>query len=148
MSRIAVGSDHAGFHLKTVLSDHLREAGHEVIDLGCHSTERCDYPDFGAAVGRAVVDGTAELGLCTCGSGIGIAMAANKIPGVRAGTVHDATSARLAHQHNDANVICMGERLIGEQVAIDALDAFLAARFEMGRHASRIEKLDRLLPLR
>ena len=146
MSRIAVGSDHAGFRLKTVLSDHLREAGHEVIDLGCHSTERCDYPDFGAAVGRAVVDGTAELGLCACGSGIGIAMAANKIPGVRAGTVHDVTSARLAHQHNDANVICMGERLIGEQVALDALDAFLDATFEKGRHTGRIEKLDRLLP--
>ncbi len=146
MSRVAVGSDHAGFHLRGVLAEHLRANGHEVIDLGCTSPERCDYPDFGAAVGRAVADGTADLGLCTCGSGIGIAMAANKIPGVRAATVHDVTSARMARQHNNANVICLGERFTGEQVALDALDAFLAATFEGGRHAARVDKIDALLP--
>ena len=115
-----------------------------MLDLGAHSPERVDYPDFGAAVGRAVVGGDAELGLCVCGSGIGIAMAANKVPGVRAATVHDATSARLTRQHNDANVICLGERLIGPEVASEALRAWLDAGFEGGRHVRRVEKLARL----
>jgi ribose 5-phosphate isomerase B len=117
-----------------------------VVDLGTHSDERVDYPDFGAAVGRAVTDGTAELGVCVCGSGIGIAIAANKIPGVRAATVHDVTSAHLAREHNDANVICVGERLTGADVAKEAVAAFLAARFEGGRHAGRVAKIDALLP--
>ncbi len=142
--RIAVGADHAGFALKQVLADHLRAADHEVIDLGAHSEDRVDYPDFGAAVGRAVAGGGADLGVCVCGSGIGIAMAANKVPGARAATVHDVTSARLARQHNDANVICLGERLTGQQVALDALDAWLAARFEGGRHTARVAKIDAL----
>ena len=120
--------------------------GHEVIDLGTDGTASVDYPDFGAAVGRAVASGDADLGLCVCGSGIGIAIAANKVPGVRAATVHDATSGRLAREHNDANVICIGERLTGPQVAVDALDAFLAATFEGGRHTARVEKIDALLP--
>ena len=117
MVTIAVGSDHAGYLLKERLAGELRDLGHDVLNLGSHSTDRVDYPDFGSAVGRAVVDGVAELGVCVCGSGIGIAMAANKVPGVRAATVHDATSARLARQHNDANVICLGERLTGPEVA-------------------------------
>jgi ribose 5-phosphate isomerase B len=142
--RIAVGSDHAGFHLKESLAGHLRASGHEVVDCGTHSDERVDYPDYGAAVGRAVASGEVEGGLCVCGSGIGIAMAANKIAGVRAATVHDATSARLTKEHNNANVICIGERLIGPQVAVDALDAWLAASFEGGRHAGRVAKLDAL----
>jgi ribose 5-phosphate isomerase B len=142
--RIAVGSDHAGFQLKETLARYLRDAGHEIVDCGTHSEERVDYPDFGAAVGRAVVSGEAEGGLCVCGSGIGIAMAANKIAGVRAATVHDATSARLSREHNDANVICIGERLIGPQVALDALDAWLGAEFEGGRHEGRVAKLDAL----
>ncbi|MEZ5245268.1 MAG: ribose 5-phosphate isomerase B [Acidimicrobiales bacterium] len=142
--RIAVGSDHAGFHLKESLAQHLRDGGHEVVDCGTHSEERVDYPDFGAAVGRAVVSGEADGGLCVCGSGIGIAIAANKIAGVRAATVHDATSARLSREHNDANVICIGERLVGPQVALDALDAWLGAEFEGGRHEGRVAKLDAL----
>ena len=142
--RIAVGSDHAGYGLKENLSSHLREAGHEVVDLGAYSTDRVDYPDYGAAVGRAVASGDADGGLCVCGSGIGIAMAANKVVGVRAATVHDATSARLSREHNDANVICMGERLIGAQVAHDALDAWLGATFDGGRHVDRVRKLDAL----
>lgn len=145
MTRIAVGSDHAGFELKNLLANHLRQLGHEVTDLGTHGPDRVDYPDFGAAVGRAVAAGEVDFGVCVCGSGIGIAMAANKIPGVRAATVHDATSARLTREHNDANVICFGERLTGPQVALDALDAFLNASFEGGRHAERIAKLDALL---
>lgn len=142
--RIAVGSDHAGFHMKETLAEHLRDVGHEVIDCGTHSEERVDYPDFGAAVGRAVASGEAEGGLCVCGSGIGIAMAANKIAGVRAATVHDATSARLSREHNDANVICIGERLTGPEVARESLDAWLGATFEGGRHTGRVAKLDAL----
>jgi ribose 5-phosphate isomerase B len=146
MTRIATGCDHAGFNLKSDLIAHLLDLGHEVIDLGTDSTDRVDYPDFGAAVGRAVASGDAELGMCVCGSGIGIAIAANKIPGVRAATVHDATSAHLTREHNDANVICFGERLIGPEVAKDALGAFLNASFEGGRHAGRVAKIDALLP--
>jgi ribose 5-phosphate isomerase B len=142
--RIAVGSDHAGFHLKESLAQHLRDEGHEVVDCGTHSDDRVDYPDFGAAVGRAVASGEVDGGLCVCGSGIGIAMAANKIAGVRAATVYDVTSARLTKQHNDANVICIGERLTGPQVAIDAVDAWLGASFEGGRHEGRVAKLDAL----
>ena len=142
--RIAFGSDHAGFHLKESLAEHVKAAGHEVFDCGPTNTERVDYPDFGAAVGRAVRDGDADLGVCVCGSGIGIAMAANKIANVRAATVHDVTSARLTRQHNDANVICIGERLTGPEVAKDCVDAWLAAEFEGGRHAGRVQKLDAL----
>jgi len=144
VSRIALGSDHAGFALRHVLAARLLELGHEVTDLGCATAERCDYPDFGAAVGRAVAAGEVDLGVCVCGSGIGIAMAANKIPGVRAATVHDVTSARMTREHNDANVMCVGERFIGEQTALDALDAFLAASFEGGRHADRVAKINQL----
>jgi ribose 5-phosphate isomerase B len=144
MATIAVGSDHAGYALKEQLAGELRDLGHEVLDLGAHSPERVDYPDFGAAVGRAVVGGDAELGLCVCGSGVGIAMAANKVPGVRAATVHDVTSARLTRQHNDANVICLGERLIGPEVASEVLRAWLDAEFEGGRHAGRVDKLSGL----
>ncbi|MEZ5380356.1 MAG: ribose 5-phosphate isomerase B [Microthrixaceae bacterium] len=143
--RIAVGADHAGFELKEGLAEFLAGLGHEVTDVGTYSEERCDYPDFGAAVGRAVAAGDAELGVAVCGSGIGIAMAANKIPGVRAATAHDVTSARLAREHNDANVLCVGSRFIGHQVAIDALEAFLAAEFQGGRHGPRVAKLDALL---
>ncbi len=142
--RVAVGADHAGYALKQALAERLRQAGHEVVDCGAHSTERVDYPDFGAAVGRAVAGGTAELGVCVCGSGNGIAMAANKIAGVRAAVAHDVTSARLARAHNDANVLCIGERLTGAGVAGEALDAWLAATFDGGRHEARVAKLAKL----
>lgn len=145
MTRFAVGSDHAGFELKNLLAEHLRSQGHEVIDVGTLTPDRVDYPDFGAAVGRAVAAGEVDLGVCVCGSGLGIAMAANKIAGVRAAPIHDVTSARLTREHNDANVVCFGERLTGPQVALDALDAFVNASFEGGRHADRVTKLDALL---
>ena len=143
--RIAVGSDHAGFPLKRALIVHLEAGGHEVVDLGAHGTESVDYPDYGAAVGRCVAHGDADLGVCVCGSGIGIAIAANKIAGVRAATVHDVTSAHLAREHNDANVVCFGERLIGYEVAREALDAFVNATFAGGRHQPRVAKIDALL---
>ena len=141
---IAMGADHAGYLLKDALADHLRDRGFEVLDLGTNSPESVDYPDFGAAVGKAVAGGDAPLGICVCGSGIGICMAADKVHGVRAGTVHDETSARLARQHNNANVICMGARLIGPEVAKAAVDAWLDAEFEGGRHSRRTDKLDEM----
>jgi ribose 5-phosphate isomerase B len=139
--RVAFGSDHAGFALKEILKAELAMSGHDVSDLGTADAETSvDYPDFGAAVGRAVAAGEVDLGVCTCGSGIGIAMAANKIPGVRAAVVHDVTTATLARQHNHANVVCLGSRVVGPSVAIDALAAFMAAT-EHGRHGARIAKL-------
>ena len=142
--RIAVGADHAGYGLKQALAEHLRASGHDVTDCGTHSADRVDYPDFGAAVGRAVAGGDADLGVCVCGSGNGIAMAANKVAGVRAAVAYDVTSARLARAHNDANVLCIGERLTGAGVARDALDAWLAESFDGGRHEGRVAKLDAL----
>lgn len=142
--RIAVGSDHAGLRLKQVVVSHLEAGGHQVSDLGTHADASVDYPEFGAAVGRAVVGGQADLGVAVCGSGIGICMAANKVDGVRAATVHDVTSARMTRLHNDANVMCLGERFTGEQVALDAVDAFLSTDFEGGRHARRVDKITAL----
>ncbi len=143
--RLAVGSDHAGFQLKEMLAEHLRAAGHEVTDVGTHDTVSVDYPDFGRAVGEAVASGRVRFGLAVCGSGIGICIAANKVPGIRAATVHDVTSARLSREHNDANVLCLGARFIGPQVALDSLDTFLATEFAGGRHSRRVEKLNNLL---
>jgi ribose 5-phosphate isomerase B len=138
---VAVGADHAGYPLKQLLSAHLAVLGHGVTDLGTGSEDPVDYPEFGAAVGRAVVGGVAELGLCVCGTGIGISIAANKVPGVRAAVVHDVTTARLARAHNHANVLCMGGRIVGEQVAKDALEVFLATSPAGGRHLRRVAEL-------
>ena len=139
--RVVLGSDHAGLRLKQVVAAHLEQAGYEIVDVGTHTTDSVDYPDFGAAVGRAVVSDQGTLGIAFCGSGIGICIAANKVPGVRAATVHDVTSARMTRLHNDANVMCLGERFTGEQVALDAVDTFLATPFEGGRHARRVDKI-------
>jgi len=143
--RVALGADHGGVHLKDLLAEHLAGRGVEVVDLGTHGTDRVDYPDYGVAVGHAVASREADLGIAVCGSGIGICMAANKVPGIRAATVHDETSARLARQHNDANVLCLGERLTGIEVAKGAVDSWLDASFEGGRHEGRVAKLDALL---
>jgi ribose 5-phosphate isomerase B len=139
--RIAVGSDHAGYPLKEFLAGHLAGLGHDVDDLGTDSEAPVDYPDFGAAVGRAVTEGRAELGVCACGTGVGIAIAANKVDGVRAAVVHDVTTARLARAHNHANVVCMGGRMIGLEVAKDAIDTFLSTEPAGGRHARRIDEI-------
>jgi ribose 5-phosphate isomerase B len=141
---IAVGSDHAGFELKEALAEHLRLKGHEIVDLGTTNEQSVDYPDYGAAVGRAVAGGQAALGVCACGTGIGIAIAANKIDGIRAAVVHDVTSARLAKEHNDANVVCFGGRLMGPEVATEAIDMFLDTTWAAGRHARRIQKIAEL----
>ena len=143
--RVVVGSDHAGYALKEILKGELTERGHQVDDLGTSNGETSvDYPDFGAAVGRAVVSGQADLGVCTCGTGIGISMAANKVPGIRAAVIHDVTTATLAREHNHANVICLGSRVVGTAVAVDALTAFLSATPQSGRHDQRIAKLAEL----
>ena len=143
--KIALGADHAGFDLKSLLVEALREWGHEVLDLGTsNGVDSVDYPDFGSAVGRAVVAGDAEAGVAVCGTGIGISIAANKVPGVRAALVHDATTARLAREHNHANVLCLGSRVTGPAVALDALAAWLGAEEGQGRHLGRLDKISQL----
>lgn len=143
--RIAIGSDHAGFAMKELVRITLTDQGHEVLDLGTdNGQDSVDYPDYGAAVGWAVINGQAELGVCVCGTGIGISMAANKIPGIRAAVIHDVTTATLARQHNHANVVCLGSRTIGSSVAVDALMAFLTTAPLHGRHDRRIAQLAEL----
>ncbi|MHA1564933.1 MAG: ribose 5-phosphate isomerase B, partial [Alphaproteobacteria bacterium] len=132
---IAVAADHAGFELKEFLKQTLLASGHDVLDLGTDSDASVDYPDFGYAVAAAVTDGRARFGVAVCGSGIGISIAANRHEGVRAALCHDVTSARLSREHNDANVLAFGARLIGRQVAQDSLHAFLETEFLGGRHA-------------
>jgi ribose 5-phosphate isomerase B len=137
------GSDHAGIRLKQVLIAKLKELGDEVIDVGTNTEESCDYPEFGAEVGRRVAADASETtrGLVVCGSGIGIGIAANKIAGVRCALVHDSYTAELARQHNDANVIAMGARVIGPGVAEDALVRFRGMPFLGGRHQRRVDML-------
>ncbi len=139
--KIAIASDHAGFNLKGTLKVDLESAGYNVLDLGTNGPESVDYPDFGYAMAEAIRDGRVERGVLVCGTGIGISIAANRYPEVRAANVHDALSARFCREHNDANVICFGERLIGSEVARDCLRVFLETRFEGGRHIQRVEKL-------
>jgi len=138
---IAVASDHAGFDLKELLKRDLQQAGHDVLDLGTNSTESVDYPDFGKAMADAIGSGRAGRGVLVCGTGIGISIAANRNPKVRAAVVHDVTSARLSREHNDANVVAFGARLIGTEPAREALKVFLATKFEGGRHTGRVAKL-------
>jgi len=140
--RIAIGSDHAGFDLKSALGKHLADAGHQVIDLGTDSPDvSVDYPIFGLAVGRAVAAGQVDRGICVCGTGIGIGIAANKVNGVRAALVHDVTTASLARRHNDANVVCFGGRITGLAEATDAVDTFFTTAYEGGRHQKRLDEI-------
>lgn len=138
---IALACDHAGFPLKAVLQDVIAEQGYRIVDLGTNSGESVDYPDYGYAMARALKAGEADIGVLVCGSGIGISIAANRHAEVRAALVHDALGARMSRQHNDANVICFGARMIGEDTAKDCLDVFLNTAFEGGRHARRVDKL-------
>ena len=138
---VAIGSDHAGFALKESLVETLAQLGYETIDLGTDSVDSVDYPDFAHAVAAALGAGKADKGVLICGSGIGISMAANRHPDVRAALVHDALGARMCRQNNDANVIVFGGRMIGIEVARDCLDVFLNTEFEGGRHQRRIDKI-------
>ena len=138
---VALGADHAGVALKAAIREALEAAGHPVMDLGTHGTDSVDYPDFGAAVASAVAEGRAAFGVLVCGTGIGISIAANRNPAIRCALVHDVTGARLTRQHNDANVIALGARMTGVEVALDAVRTFLTTPFEGGRHGRRVQKL-------
>ncbi|MBK5920058.1 ribose 5-phosphate isomerase B [Rhodothalassium salexigens] len=138
---IAMAADHAGVTLKNMLADHLRHAGYPVEDLGTHDGESVDYPDYGRALADHVATGKAQFGVAVCGSGIGISIAANRNPAVRAALVSTAEAAELARQHNDANILALGARLIDPETARACLDRFLATAFEGGRHARRVDKL-------
>lgn len=139
--RIAIGSDHAGFHLKTELLEQLRQDGFQLDDLGTFSTDSCDYPDTAKHVADGVSAGRYQLGILICGTGLGMSMAANKVAGVRAAVCAETFSARMARAHNDANILCMGARVIGGGLAYDIARTFLTADFEGGRHQRRVDKL-------
>jgi ribose 5-phosphate isomerase B len=138
---IALASDHAGYELKTVLARELEAMGYAILDLGTDGLGSVDYPDYGHALAEAVSDGRVDRGIAVCGTGIGISIALNRHLGVRAALCHDETSARLAREHNDANVLALGARLIGSEVAKDCLKVFLETGFAEGRHVGRVAKL-------
>ena len=137
----AIGSDHGGYALKQEIMKHLTERGIEYRDYGTFSTDSCDYPDYGEAVGRAVASGECERGIVVCGTGIGISIAANKVPGVRCALCGDCFSAQMAREHNDANVLALGARVLGPGLALKIVDTFLDAEFQGGRHARRVAKI-------
>ena len=137
----AIGSDHGGYALKQEIMKHLTERGIEYRDYGTFSTDSCDYPDYGEAVGRAVAYGECERGIVVCGTGIGISIAANKVHGVRCALCGDCFSAQMAREHNDANVLALGARVLGPGLALKIVDTFLDAEFQGGRHARRVAKI-------
>lgn len=139
--KIAMASDHGGFTLKEQLRQYVEAKGHTVLDLGCYSADRADYPDYGIACGEAVVKGEADRGIVVCGTGIGISIAANKVKGVRCALCTDPVMARLCREHNDANVLSLGERILGIELAKGIVDAFLETEPLGGRHAERIAKI-------
>ena len=139
---IAIGCDHAGYELKEKVKAKMATAGHQMIDLGTNSTESVDYPAYGHAVGRAVAGGQAERGIAICGSGIGISIACNKVPGIRAALCTSVEMAEMCRRHNNANVICMGARMISEELAYAMIDTWMTTEFEGGKHERRINELD------
>jgi ribose 5-phosphate isomerase B len=143
--KLVIGSDHAGFPLKVAMGDVLRSLGHDVLDVGAFNENPSDYPDFAEAVGRAVIEGRAERGVLICGSGVGASVAANKVPGVRAGMCHDTYSAHQGVEHDDINVLVLGSRVIGVKLAEDLVKAFLGAKFtNEERHVRRLGKVKAL----
>jgi ribose 5-phosphate isomerase B len=141
--RIAVGADHAGFELKRDLAGAMAQQGHDILDLGTHSTAPVDYPDIAEAVATAVRNGQVDRGVIVCGSGAGVSVAANKFPGVRAAVCHDCYTARQAVEHDDLNVLCLGARVVGPALARDLVDAFVSASFSADeRHMRRLQKID------
>jgi ribose 5-phosphate isomerase B len=140
--KVAVGADHAGFALKEEVRRELDAAGHAVRDFGTQSTDSVDYPDYAQRVAEAVRSGAAERGILICGTGIGMAIAANRLPGVRAASCSDTYSARMARAHNDANVLAIGARVVGSGLALDLVRVFLETPFEGGRHERRVRKMD------
>lgn len=140
--KIMIGADHAGFELKQKIASHLRERGFEVQDIGTHSTDSVDYPDYAFPVARAVAHGDVDRGILVCGSGIGMSMAANRIPGVRAVLASEPYAAKMSRRHNDSNVLCLGGRFLGPDLALEIVDVWLAENFEGGRHCRRVDLLD------
>ncbi len=140
--RIAIGSDHAGFEAKERLRGDLHRAGHEILDVGTTNLESCDYPDFALGVARTVADHKADRGILICGTGIGMAMTANRIRGVRAALCTDEFTAEMSRKHNDANVLCMGARVVAAEKIAVLVELFLRTAFEGGRHERRIRKID------
>ncbi len=139
--RIVIGSDHGGFHLKETIRQDLLAHGYEVTDCGTHSTDSCDYPDIALAAAKEITEKRAELGILVCGTGIGVCMTANKVPGIRAALCHDVFSAKATRAHNDANMLTLGERVIGPGAALEVVHAFLNGSFEGGRHQRRVAKM-------
>ncbi len=139
--KIAIASDHAGLELKTELQRVLAEKGHQAQDFGTHSGDSVDYPDFASQVARAVQKGDCDLGVLICGTGVGMSIVANKYRGIRAALCHTEFEARAARGHNDANVLCMGQRVTGPGVAASVMEAFLGGKFEGGRHERRVQKI-------
>jgi RpiB/LacA/LacB family sugar-phosphate isomerase len=145
MMRLVVGADHAGFELKQQLAIYLRERGHAVVDVGTTSSEPVDYPDFAEALGKVLLNKEAERGVLVCGSGVGASVAANKIPGIRAGLCHDTYSARQGVEHDDTNVLVLGSRVIGLELAKELVDRFISAQFTgEERHQRRLKKIQAL----
>jgi ribose 5-phosphate isomerase B len=142
--KIVIGSDHAGYELKEAVKTMLEDKGYEIMDVGCHSTESVDYPKYGHAVGKTVASGEAERGIAICGTGIGISIAANKVPGVRAGVVHSLWTAEMTKAHNDANVLCMGARVVDQQLAFDMVNKWLETEFMGDKHLRRINEIEDL----
>lgn len=139
--RIAIGADHAGFQVKENLKQHVTSLGHAVTDVGASGEESCDYPDFAQKVARAVSRGECDCGVLVCGTGIGMSIVANKVPGVRAAVCHNALSAEFSRRHNDANVFCTGSRIVSVEEARSLLDVWLQTPFEGGRHERRVQKI-------
>ena len=137
--KIAMGNDHTAIELKNIIKEFVEEKGYEVLDLGTNSTESCDYPVYGEKVGRAVAGGRADLGICICGTGIGISLAANKVKGIRAAVCSEPYSAKLSRMHNDTNVLCFGARVVGIELAKMIVDEWLSAEFLGGRHQRRVD---------
>jgi ribose 5-phosphate isomerase B len=141
VSTVALGADHAGFELKEALKAWLIDEGYQVLDYGTHSTDSVDYPDYAAQVARAVADQKVERGVLVCGTGIGMSIAANKVPGVRAALCSDLFAARISREHNDANVLALAGRLMGREMALDILRMWIETDFAGGRHARRVDKI-------
>lgn len=141
---IAIAADHGGVELKSQIIKSLADNGWEVVDLGTDGSASVDYPDYAQAVAKSIINGDAASGILVCGSGIGMSIAANRYPQIRAALVHDRLSAELCRQHNNANVLCLGARLLGDATALDCVNAFVTTEFEGGRHGRRVEKLSSL----
>ena len=137
-----IATDHAGYALKAYVKEYVRSLGYEIIDLGPDSADRVDYPDFAKKCAHKVIEDKGSFGILICGTGIGISIAANKVPGIRAALCHDHYTAKLTRQHNDANILCFGERVVGKGVIEDMISAFCETEFEGGRHAGRVDKIE------